>query len=184
MASHWYWGATGGRERISFALLTCFAAAVPACCIAAAAFFSLLIEAVVNPAIAARTDWISDAHLLFDADNRALSELSCRISAAERQSLTANPPVKATAASTAMIIAVIAGLIICRNRWLEMGRGSKKRPVYPRVVRAHGHACPRGRRLSYLCARNKKTRSRRVLAVSVIPLIYYCLLSKPEREVS
>ena len=84
--------------------------------------FSLLIEAVVNPAIAARTDWISDAHLLFDADNRALSELSCRISAAKRPSLTANPPIKATAASTAMIIAVIAGLIICRNRWLEMGR--------------------------------------------------------------
>ena len=140
MASHWYGGATGGRERISFALLTCFAAAVPACCIAAAAFFSLLIEAVVNPAIAARTDWISDAHLLFDADNRALSELSCRISAAERQSLTANPPIKATAASTAMIIAVIAGLIICRNRWLEMGRCSKKRPGYPRVG-----ACSRSR---------------------------------------
>jgi hypothetical protein len=112
MASHWYWGATGGRERISFALFACFAAAAPACRIATAAFFSLVIEAVVSASIAARTDWISDAHLLFDADSMALSELSRRISAAERQSLTANPPVKATAASTAMIIAVIAGLII------------------------------------------------------------------------
>jgi hypothetical protein len=115
MASHWYWGATDGRERISFALLTCFAATAPACCIAAAAFFSLVMEAVVSAAIAARTDWISDAHLLFEADSMALSELSRCISAVERQLLTANPPVKATAASTAMIIAVIAGLIICRN---------------------------------------------------------------------
>ena len=70
------------------------------------------MEAVVSASIAARTDWISDAHLLFDADSMALSELSRCISAVERQLLTANPPVKATAATTAMIIAVIAGLII------------------------------------------------------------------------
>jgi hypothetical protein len=50
--------------------------------------------------------------LLFEADNKALSELIRRISAADRQSLTANPPTKAMTASTAMIIAVIAGLII------------------------------------------------------------------------
>jgi len=112
MASHWYWGATGGRERISFALFACFPAAAPACRIATAAFFSLFMDAVVSASNAACTDWISDAHLLFDADSMALSELSRCISAVERQLLTANPPVKATAATTAMIIAVIAGLII------------------------------------------------------------------------
>jgi hypothetical protein len=42
-----------------------------------------------------------------------------------------------------MIIAVIAGLIICRNRWLEMGRCSKKRPGHPRVGACSRHACPR-----------------------------------------
>jgi hypothetical protein len=119
MASHWYGGATDGRERISFARFARFAAAAPACRIAMAAFFSLVMEAVVSASIASRTDWISDAHLLFDADNTALSELSRRISAAERQSLTAKPPVKATAPSTAMTIAVIAGLM------LEIALGKK-----------------------------------------------------------
>jgi hypothetical protein len=112
MASQWYWGATDASERMSFALRTCFAAAAPAFRIAVAAFFSLVAEVAISASIAVRTDRISSAHFLFEADNMALSELSRRISAVDRQSLTANPPTNARAASTAMIIAVIAGLII------------------------------------------------------------------------
>ena len=112
IASHWCWGATAGSERISFALLTCFDAAAAAFRIATAAFFSLVTDVTVSVSIAARTDWISEAHLLFEADNKALSEVSRRISTDDRQSLTANPPTKATALSTMMIIAVIAGVIM------------------------------------------------------------------------
>jgi hypothetical protein len=90
-----------------------------------AAFFSLVAAAEVSASIAVRTDWISDAHLLFDADNKALSELIRRISAADRQSLTANPPTKAVAASTAMIIAVIAGLIMW-FKWVGRNRLCKE----------------------------------------------------------
>jgi hypothetical protein len=97
---------------MSFALPTCFAAATSALRIATAASFSLVAAAAERASIAMRTDWISDAHLSLEADNKALSELTRRISAADRQSLTANPPTKAMTVSTAMIVAVIAGLIM------------------------------------------------------------------------
>jgi hypothetical protein len=108
-----------------------------------ATFFSLVAAAAVNASIALRTDWISNTHLLFDADNKALSELIRRISAADRQSLTANPPTKAVAASTAMIIAVIAGVIM----WFKWVGGNRLRKGSRRM-----HACA-GRRLQTSAAR-------------------------------
>jgi hypothetical protein len=112
ITSHCFSGVTGGRDRIFLALLVCSAAAVAAPRIALVAAFSLVAAAAVSASIAICADWISVAHLSFAADSTALLELSCCMRDAIRQSLSANPPLKARATRTAITIAVIAGVLI------------------------------------------------------------------------
>jgi hypothetical protein len=125
ITSHCFSGVTGGRDRNFLALLVCSAAAVAALRIALAAAFSLVAAVAVSASIAICADWISVAHLSFAADSTALLELSCCMRDAIRQSLSANPPLKARATRTAITIAVIAGVLIIYMPIKEPAQGGQ-----------------------------------------------------------
>jgi hypothetical protein len=130
ITSHCFSGVTGGRDRNFLALLVCSAAAVAALRIALAAAFSLVAAVAVSASIAICADWISVAHLSFAADSTALLELSCCMRDAIRQSLSANPPLKARATRTAITIAVIAGVLIIYVPIKNPARaGTNKKPA-------------------------------------------------------